>query len=350
MAPTQVAGAGERSIWTAGTLETIVGWGATEEGGDVPDNLQEARVPITTDQYCAGAYSDFDAQTMVCAGFPQGGVDTCQGDSGGPMFGKTSAGALRVVGTTSFGEGCARPGRPGVYGRVADDTLRPWIAQTTGGGVSAATSARVTRRAEDPQGQAACCGATLGAQAPARRQQQRPPSLEHERDQKDDQDDQQDGSDTDIHGTPFLASVSVLIRPDSPFGGALSSEPVRERVRELGYAVGRFAPGALNAIVDVPGVLVGHRTVIEGDRLRTGVTAILPHGGNLYEEKVLGGYHAVNAYGKAAGLTQLAELGTIESPLLLTNTLVGRAPSGRAASVTCSTRTPTPPATATRST
>jgi D-aminopeptidase len=96
---------------------------------------------------------------------------------------------------------------------------------------------------------------------------------------------------------------------------------VRERVRELGYAVGRFAPAGLNAIVDVPGVLVGHRTVIEGDRLRTGVTAILPHGGNLYEEKVLGGYHAVNAYGKAAGLTQLAEIGTIESPLLLTNTL-----------------------------
>ena len=148
MAPTQVAGAGERSIWTAGTLETIVGWGVTEEDGDQPDNLQEARVPITTDQYCAGAYSDFDANTMVCAGFPQGGVDTCQGDSGGPMFGKNSAGTLRVVGTTSFGEGCARPGRPGVYARVADDTLRPWIAQTTGGGVSTATAARVSRRAK----------------------------------------------------------------------------------------------------------------------------------------------------------------------------------------------------------
>ena len=119
MAPTQVAGAGERSIWTAGTMETIVGWGVTEEGGDLPDRLQEAQVPMTTDAYCAGAYSDFDPQTMVCAGFPQGGVDTCQGDSGGPMFGRTSAGALRVVGTTSFGEGCARPGRPGVYGRVA---------------------------------------------------------------------------------------------------------------------------------------------------------------------------------------------------------------------------------------
>jgi secreted trypsin-like serine protease len=145
MAPTQVAGAGERSIWTAGTLETIVGWGATEEGGDLPDNLQEARVPITTDAYCAGAYSDFDPATMVCAGFPQGGVDTCQGDSGGPMFGKNSAGALLVVGTTSFGEGCARPGKPGVYGRVADETLRPWIAQTTGTGVSSGAS-RATRK------------------------------------------------------------------------------------------------------------------------------------------------------------------------------------------------------------
>src|SRR4051812_28868023 len=89
----------------------------------------------------------------------------------------------------------------------------------------------------------------------------------------------------------------------------------------MGYAVGRFAPGARNALVDVPGVLVGHRTLVEGDRIRTGVTAILAHGGNLYEEKVLGAHHAVNAYGKAAGLTQLGELGTIESPILLTNTL-----------------------------
>jgi secreted trypsin-like serine protease len=142
MAPTQVAGSGARSIWTAGTLETIVGWGVTEEGGDLPDRLQAARVPVTTDEYCAGAYSDFDPRTMVCAGFPQGGVDTCQGDSGGPMFGKTSAGALRVVGTTSFGEGCARPGKPGVYGRVAGDTLRPWIAENTGTGVSTGTNTK----------------------------------------------------------------------------------------------------------------------------------------------------------------------------------------------------------------
>ena len=96
---------------------------------------------------------------------------------------------------------------------------------------------------------------------------------------------------------------------------------MRRRLRELGYAVGRFPTGELNALVDVPGVLVGHRTLIEGERLRTGVTAILPHGGNLYAEKVLGGCHVVNGYGKAAGLTQLVELGTVESPLLLTNTL-----------------------------
>ena len=150
-APTQVAGAGERSIWTAGTMETIVGWGVTEEDGDRPQTLQEAQVPITTDAYCNGAYgSDFDPATMVCAGFPEGGVDTCQGDSGGPMFGRTSAGTLRVVGATSWGDGCARPGKPGVYARVADETLRPWIAATTGSGVSgtgAATTATTTQSA-----------------------------------------------------------------------------------------------------------------------------------------------------------------------------------------------------------
>jgi D-aminopeptidase len=96
---------------------------------------------------------------------------------------------------------------------------------------------------------------------------------------------------------------------------------VRRRLRELGLAVGRFPPGERNALVDVPGVLLGHRTLNEGERLRTGVTAILPHGGNLYAEKVMGACHVVNGYGKAAGLSQLAELGTVESPILLTSTL-----------------------------
>jgi trypsin len=125
--PTKVSGASETAAWAAGTTETIAGWGTTSEGGDTPDTLQEAQVPITTDAYCAGAYSDFDPKTMICAGFPQGGVDTCQGDSGGPLFGTAPSGERRVVGATSFGEGCARPGKPGVYARVGDQALREWI-------------------------------------------------------------------------------------------------------------------------------------------------------------------------------------------------------------------------------
>ena len=126
-APTTVVGTAGAGLWAAGTLEEIVGFGTTEEGGDTPDTLQKAKVPITTDAYCAGAYSDFDANSMVCAGYPQGGTDTCQGDSGGPMFGRDAAGALKVVGATSFGEGCARPGKPGVYARVGGAELREWI-------------------------------------------------------------------------------------------------------------------------------------------------------------------------------------------------------------------------------
>jgi secreted trypsin-like serine protease len=126
-APVKVSGAAETGLWAPSTLETIVGWGTTSEGGDIPSTLQEAQVPVTTDADCAAAYSDFEAQTMLCAGFPQGGVDTCQGDSGGPLFGRTAAGDLKVVGATSFGEGCARPGKPGVYARVGDAALREWI-------------------------------------------------------------------------------------------------------------------------------------------------------------------------------------------------------------------------------
>jgi trypsin len=134
-APTKVVGASGTSLWAPGTLETIVGFGTTSEGGDMADTLQEAQVPVTTDATCAGAYGDFDPTTMLCAGFPQGGVDTCQGDSGGPLFGRDAAGALKVVGATSFGEGCARAGKPGVYARVGDATLREWIRSQAPAGV-----------------------------------------------------------------------------------------------------------------------------------------------------------------------------------------------------------------------
>jgi D-aminopeptidase len=96
---------------------------------------------------------------------------------------------------------------------------------------------------------------------------------------------------------------------------------VRKRLRELGFVVGRLPPGPHCSLVDVPGVRVGHVTLNEGDSVRTGVTAVLPHGGNPYAEKVPGACHVINGYGKAAGLSQLEEMGTLESPVLLTNTL-----------------------------
>jgi D-aminopeptidase len=95
----------------------------------------------------------------------------------------------------------------------------------------------------------------------------------------------------------------------------------RPRARDLGISPGVYAPGALNAITDVDGVRVGHTTLIEGDRVRTGVTAILPHGGNVFQDKVAGAVFVGNAFGKLAGSTQVNELGTIETPIVLTNTL-----------------------------
>jgi D-aminopeptidase len=95
----------------------------------------------------------------------------------------------------------------------------------------------------------------------------------------------------------------------------------RPRARDLGIAPGSMEPGTHNAITDVAGVLVGHSTVFAGANVRTGVTAVLPHGGNLFREKVAGAVFIGNAFGKLAGSTQIEELGTIESPIVLTNTL-----------------------------
>jgi D-aminopeptidase len=90
-----------------------------------------------------------------------------------------------------------------------------------------------------------------------------------------------------------------------------------------------FQPGPLNAITDVTGVTVGHVTLMQGDDVRTGVTAIVPHGGNVFQDKVPGAVFVGNAFGKLAGSTQVDELGTIETPIALTNTLsVGAAIEG----------------------
>ncbi len=104
---------------------------------------------------------------------------------------------------------------------------------------------------------------------------------------------------------------------------ALSTQAIaqRARARDLGVKPGVFAPGRLNAITDVAGVRVGQTTVVQGDNVRTGVTAILPHGGNVFTERVPAALHVGNGFGKITGATQLHELGELETPLLLTCTL-----------------------------
>src|SRR5579884_4107101 len=101
----------------------------------------------------------------------------------------------------------------------------------------------------------------------------------------------------------------------------LAAQSGRPRARDLGLAPGVFPPGPLNAITDVSGVKVGHVTLIEGDSVRTGVTAIVPAEGNLFQDKLPGAVFVGNAFGKLAGSTQVDELGTIETPIVLTNTL-----------------------------
>ena len=95
----------------------------------------------------------------------------------------------------------------------------------------------------------------------------------------------------------------------------------KTRPRDMGLEIGLFKTGEWNAITDVEGVLVGHETLILGDSVRTGVTIIKPHEGNLFEDKVMGAVYVTNGFGKALGFTQVEELGTIETPIGLTNTL-----------------------------
>ena len=104
------------------------------------------------------------------------------------------------------------------------------------------------------------------------------------------------------------------------WAGSIGAQP-RVRARELGLAPGVFQPGPLNAITDVRGVRVGQVTVLDGDSVRTGITAIHPHAGNAYRERVPAALHVGNGFGKLLGATQLGELGELETPILLTCTL-----------------------------
>lgn len=115
----------------------------------------------------------------------------------------------------------------------------------------------------------------------------------------------------------FLFAIALLSAAGSV---ALAQTETRPRARDLGIEVGVLPPGPLNAITDVAGVKVGQTTLIRGDKIRTGVTAILPHGGNLYKERVPGAVFLGNAYGKLSGSTQVNEMGEIETPILLTST------------------------------
>jgi secreted trypsin-like serine protease len=150
IAPTSV-----RASWRAGVLATIAGFGTTSESSSTPPpQMRYAQVPITSDPYCAAAYPSgldevqddgyFDQSTMICAGYPHGGTDTCEGDSGGPLL-VPVAGELRLVGATSFGDGCAQAGHPGVYALLAQGPIRSFIARFVPGAFARAP-ARVAHR------------------------------------------------------------------------------------------------------------------------------------------------------------------------------------------------------------
>jgi D-aminopeptidase len=105
------------------------------------------------------------------------------------------------------------------------------------------------------------------------------------------------------------------------FQALLFSAEERPRPREFGIEVGILKPGKLNAITDVQGVRVGQVTLIKGEKVRTGVSAVLPHGGNIFQEKVPAAVYIANGFGKLTGYTQIEEKGNIETPIILTNTL-----------------------------
>jgi len=127
-----------------------------------------------------------------------------------------------------------------------------------------------------------------------------------------------------------VAATAFCVAVSAPGGAVRAGEQAateevdscaRPHARQLGITIGILPPGPLNAITDVAGVLVGHHTLRRGQHVRTGVTAILPHGGNLFQEKVPAAIVVGNGFGKLVGTSQVNELGVLETPIVLTNTL-----------------------------
>jgi trypsin len=119
--PIPIATSADGALYAPDTMATILGWGRTESGGPTSQYLLEAHVPVVGDTDCKEAFSKYNPDAMVCAGYPQGGIDGCQGDSGGPMVVEG-----RLAGISSWGEGCGLPNKPGVYTRVS--TYAPELA------------------------------------------------------------------------------------------------------------------------------------------------------------------------------------------------------------------------------
>jgi hypothetical protein len=126
--PILIAGADERALWATGRLGRVSGWGVTRSAPSGTNQLMSTEVALLPDFSCRRAYRNFGGgfrpATQLCAGRALGGHDTCQGDSGGPLVAYAADGTARLVGITSFGRGCAGKYSPGVYTRVAGDTVR----------------------------------------------------------------------------------------------------------------------------------------------------------------------------------------------------------------------------------
>ncbi|OXM61883.1 S1 family peptidase [Amycolatopsis vastitatis] len=115
--PAKLPESGDAGLYGKGTQATVLGWGRIADGGARSDYLRGAQVPLVSDSECHSDYTVYDQRSMVCAGYAEGGIDACQGDSGGPLVvGDT------LIGIVSFGDGCAKAGKPGVYTRVSTYT------------------------------------------------------------------------------------------------------------------------------------------------------------------------------------------------------------------------------------